>query len=341
MLRRVPVGEATGSSEARDFDQPARRYLRQADTIHAAAWIIARLAEGLEHAHSRGLLHRDLKPSNILIAGDGTPMLLDFNLSTVAQPDASGDGERAMLGGTLPYMSPEHLCAFDPREAARDHVVDERSDVYALGLILFEITGGGHPFPEPPPGTPLLDTLTLMSRQRLKVPSARAANPQVPWSLDAIIRKCLDPAPGRRYTRARELAEDLNRFLADLPLKHASEPSLKERAAKWARRNPSICNGSSIAVIASVLIIGLGALVGSLVNNMQNLSARLKLQVVRADLDDCRFFLNHVSGPGEHLERGLARAAEAREKLGLDASGTLPEDAWVRRLQPEEVREIR
>ena len=96
----------------RDPVQPARRFLREASFARASAWIAARLAEGLEHAHSRGLLHRDLKPSNILVAADGTPMLLDFNLA--ADAVHSGDANRAMIGGTLPYMSPEHLDAFNP-----------------------------------------------------------------------------------------------------------------------------------------------------------------------------------------------------------------------------------
>ena len=98
-----------------DHDQPSRQFLHGASAIQAAVWIVARLAEGLEHAHSRGLLHRDLKPANILLAGDGTPMLLDFNLSVEALPH-SGETEihRAFVGGTLPYMSPEHLDAFNP-----------------------------------------------------------------------------------------------------------------------------------------------------------------------------------------------------------------------------------
>ncbi len=128
--------------------QPARSFLRESSFVRASAWIGARLAEGLEHAHSRGLLHRDLKPSNILIAADGTPMLLDFNLAAdCVNPE---EGDRAMMGGTLPYMAPEHLDAFNPNGSTPPEAVDERADVYALGLILFEMIAGQHPFPEPP-----------------------------------------------------------------------------------------------------------------------------------------------------------------------------------------------
>lgn len=325
----------------RDFDQPARRFLRQADTVRAAVWIVARLAEGLEHAHSRGLLHRDLKPSNILIAGDGTPMLLDFNLSSSTGPDDPGEGQKAMLGGTLPYMSPEHLAAFDPRETIEAEAVDERSDLYSLGLILFEIVAGEHPFPEPPLGTPLMEVITLMAAQRQRIPSARAVNPLVPWSLESIVRKCLDPEPSRRHARARDLAEDLKRFLEDLPLKHAPELSVRERAAKWLRRNPRVCNSSSIASMAIVLMIALGGLIGLLANNMQTLSARLKLRVLRTEADECRFLLNHSSGPTEHLEGGLGRASTTRTLIGLSAQGTLPPNSWAFRLEPREVEEVR
>ena len=134
-----------------DLGRPSRQFLHGASAIQAAVWIVARLADGLDHAHSRGLLHRDLKPANILLAGDGTPMLLDFNLSVEALPH-SGETEihRAFVGGTLPYMAPEHLDAFNPRGSTPPEAVDERSDIYALGLILFEILAGEPAFPEVP-----------------------------------------------------------------------------------------------------------------------------------------------------------------------------------------------
>ena len=190
-----------GAAESGESGQPARHFLRRASHIQAAAWIAARLAEGLEHAHSRGLIHRDMKPSNVLIADDGTPMLLDFNLATDTGNDA--EGARAMFGGTLPYMAPEHLDAFNPHGKTSPETVDERSDIYALGLILFEMVAGRPGFPDPPTGMPTLEALTLLTEGRLRgAPSLREANPTAPWSLDAILRKCLDPEPSKRYQRA-------------------------------------------------------------------------------------------------------------------------------------------
>lgn len=325
----------------RDFDQPARQFLRNANSIQAAVWIIARLAEGLEHAHSRGLLHRDLKPSNVLIAADGTPMLLDFNLSALSGPCGSDEGEKAMLGGTLPYMSPEHLEAFHPEIAGPIEAVDERSDVYSLGLVLFEMIAGEHPFPEPPSGAPLLDAVRQMVALRRQAPSLRARNQNAPWGLDAIARKCLDPDPTRRYARARDLAEDLGRFLDDLPLRHTPEPSLRERALKWARRHPRFCNTASISAAAGVALLMLGMMVVLLGDTMQRQNARLRLPQFRSRFEECQFLLNVRSGPAEHLERGVELARQTIGQLGLTADGDLERDSWARRLVRSEEDDVR
>ena len=107
--------------------------------VQAVLWMTSRLADGLAHAHGRGILHRDLKPANVLLTDEGQPMLLDFNLSA----DLKGEAHRASIGGTLPYMAFEHLEAF----RGRDHVMDARSDIYALGVMMYELLAGKRPFP--------------------------------------------------------------------------------------------------------------------------------------------------------------------------------------------------
>ena len=126
-----------------------------------------------------------------------------------------------MLGGTLPYMSPEHLDALDPDGSTTPGEVDERSDLYALGLILFEMIAGGPPFADLPTGLAPLETIRVMieDRRRRPVPSLRARCPDVPRSLDALVSQCLDPDPARRHRSAGELAEDLRRY----PRKPADE----------------------------------------------------------------------------------------------------------------------
>lgn len=320
-----------------ELAQPSRRFLRSASYIQAAVWIVARLAEGLDHAHSRGLLHRDLKPSNILIAADGTPMLLDFDLSAETSGPDPDDGARARLGGTLPYMAPEHLDAFNPLGKTPADAVDEGSDLYALGLILFEMVAGRHPFSNPPDLHPLTDVLAMMTEERRRgAPSLRAIHPEVPWSLDAILRKCLDPNPDHRHARAGDLAEDLRRFLDDRPLKHTPEPSLRERAAKWARRNPRATSSTSVALLASVLILGLGILLGLLAENLQGASARLQRSTFRTTFDECQLLLNVTSGPPEHLKGGIARAQQALDRYGVGQPGDWTAGPLVVRLPKAE-----
>jgi tetratricopeptide (TPR) repeat protein len=122
------------SKEAGDRTAAGRKALAGRPFARAIAWWGARLAEALQHAHDRGILHRDIKPTNVLVTGDGMPMLLDFNLAQRTYLDTA-DVEPAKLGGTLDYMAPEHLEAVAERVDGR---VDNRADVYSLGVVLFE-----------------------------------------------------------------------------------------------------------------------------------------------------------------------------------------------------------
>ncbi len=125
----------------------------------------------------------------------------------------------------MPYMAPEHLRAF--QEGSRD--VDARSDVYGLGIILYELLTARHPFPSYADG--VTAALPRMIEDRLKPPPGlRSWNPAVSPAVEAIVRHCLEPAPERRYQTARELLEDLERQSQNLTLKHVAEPSFRERA---------------------------------------------------------------------------------------------------------------
>src|SRR5436309_5014003 len=118
------------------------------------------------------------------------------------------------------------------------------------------MVAGRPAFPDAPEG---LDMVALLARltaeRRAAAPSLRAADPRVPWTLDAIVAKCLDPEPDRRYRSAGELAEDLRRFLDDLPLKFTPEPSPRERLARWARRHPRASSIWTVAPLASALVL--------------------------------------------------------------------------------------
>ena len=338
----APGAAARPDASATEREDPSRQFLRSASAIEAAVWIVERLAEGLEHAHDRGLLHRDLKPSNILLAADGTPMLLDFNLA-VENPAGSPEGEiqRALIGGTLPYMSPEHIDAFNPRGQTSADAVDERSDIYALGLIFFELLAGTPPFPDPPAGAPMLEILDLMIACRRRPPSLRAHCPEVPWSLDALAAKCLAFDPAQRYARAADLAEDLRRFLDNLPMKHGPEPSIRERMGKFARRHPGLCGSTSIALLATLLIGLLGGAVALIHDKMQDLSARVQYRVFDQNFTEIQFLLNTADRSNQHLLKGLEKATQAIAAIGDMVGSPAPRDGWVQKLTPQEGQRLR
>src|SRR5262249_9220829 len=117
---------------------PNLELLNKLSHVDAVLWIAARLADGLAHAHERGILHCDLKPQNVLLSDDGQPMLLDFNVSLDLRGGAANPG---YCGGTVPYMAPEVLAAV----VGGRLVIDARSDLYSLGVILFHLLTGHDP----------------------------------------------------------------------------------------------------------------------------------------------------------------------------------------------------
>src|SRR5262249_35049610 len=133
-----PVSDTPAASPTCGLDL---QHLEGLTYVEAVLWLGSRLAAGLAHAHERGILHRDLQPAHILPTGHGPPLLLDFSLAEDVKKE--GGVAVAMIGGTLPYMSPEHLDAF----VGNYRPVDQRGDIYALGLILVELLLGRHPFP--------------------------------------------------------------------------------------------------------------------------------------------------------------------------------------------------
>src|SRR5262249_49857994 len=158
--------------------------------------------------------------SNVLLGADGQPMLLDFNL---AQNLKDSHAQLvATLGGTVAYMAPEHLRALAGRDPALVGQVDQRADVYGLGMVLYEMLTGCRPFDQSGSYSPMPALIEAMAVERARsTPSLREHRNDVPWSLESIIRKCLAPNLQDRYQKAAHLAEDLRRFLEDRPLAYA------------------------------------------------------------------------------------------------------------------------
>src|SRR5262245_16346141 len=223
----------------------------------AAAALDETLAAAVGVAHAHGVVHRDLKPANVLLSSrfqvpgskfesnlaPGTRNLeikvADFGLARRIDPD-SGQTRSGMILGTPDYMAPEQA-------AGRNKSVGPPADVYALGVILYELLTGRPPFK----GTGMLETLEQV--RTLEPVPPRRLQPAIPRDLETICLKCLQKDPARRYAVAGELADDLRRFLDGLPVR-ARPTSRLERWAKRARRNPlatSLTAGLCLVLIAA------------------------------------------------------------------------------------------
>ena len=202
----------------------------------AAAMAIA-VAEALAYAHERGVVHRDVKPSNIMLQANGSPQLMDFGLARREAGEATVTLEGQVLG-TPAYMSPEQARGEGRR-------VDGRSDIYSLGVILYRLLTGNPPFR----GNARMLLHQVLHEEPL---APRRLKGSVPRDLETICMKAMAKEPGRRYQTARELADDLRRFVNGEPIK-ARPVSTAERLRRWSVRN---------AVVVTLLALVLLSLAG-------------------------------------------------------------------------------
>jgi serine/threonine protein kinase/tetratricopeptide (TPR) repeat protein len=190
--------------------------------------------EALEHAHAVGVIHRDIKPSNLLVDGRGHLWVMDFGLARTLQEDL-GLTRTGDLVGTLRYMSPEQV-------RGDGAAIDPRADVYALGVTLYELLTLR-------PAFDVRDRQELIRRILEDEPVApRRINASIPRDLETIVLKAMAKEPSARYGSARELGDDLRRFLDDQPIR-ARRPGLLERTARWSRRH------RAAVVTASALLL--------------------------------------------------------------------------------------
>ena len=289
--------------------------------------LAGQLADGLGHAHARGILHRDLKPANVLLTDEGRPMLLDFNLAEDTK--LRGAVEWAAVGGTLPYMAPEQLRAFRDKRG----VLDGRCDLYALGVILFELLTGRHPFPvRRGLGQPMVSE--LLADRETAPPSAAGTTAPSPRPSRRILRKCLAPDPARRYQSAEDLREDIDRHLGNRPLLHAPNPSVRERAAKWARRHPRLASSGTVGSVAALLLVALGVGTAYAWDRNRDLSARTEFADHRATFADAQLLLDDRNQSLPRLEEARARLHAILARYGVPDDGA---DGW---LAGEKVRRL-
>ena len=193
------------------------------------------VAEALEYAHKQGVQHRDIKPSNLLLDTQGTVWVTDFGLAKADdQQNLTHTGD---ILGTLRYMPPE---AFEGK-------TDARSDVYSLGLTLYEMLAFRPAFDEKERNR-LIKQVTQEEPARLG-----KLNRHVPRDLETIVHKAIDKDPKQRYGSAGALAEDLQRFIEDEPIK-ARRVSQTERLWRWCRRHPAEAAASLLALLVLVAL---------------------------------------------------------------------------------------
>ena len=279
----------------------------EGDPFQRAARIALELSLAVAHAHERGLLHRDLKPSNVVIGEDGRPVLVDFGLAVSEDSGtltASGD-----LLGTPHYMAPEQ---------ARGLQADERTDVYGLGAVLYELLCL-HP---PHEGSDPLEILRSIRRRPHR--PIRQANPSVPPSLARIVERALAWKRSRRTPTARLLAEDLEAFLSGRRPKARGRGPL-EMAEDWVRYRPRTVLATSLAGLAIVAVATLGWLAGNRSNRDDLL--RLGRQVDVAWLGERRDTFQRLADEYARLAPGQPRALLYQALGGGDLPKETGDDA--------------
>jgi WD40 repeat protein len=262
-----------------------------------AARLVKDLALAVEAAHAQGIIHRDLKPANVLLTSDGQPKITDFGLAK--QVGGAGQTQSGAILGTPSYMAPEQA-------DGQGKQIGPAADVYALGAVLYELLTGRPPFRA---ATPLDTVLQVISEEPV---APTQLQPKVPRDLETICLKCLRKEPAKRYPTARELADELGRFLAGDSIL-ARPVGVPERTVRWMRKNP----GKAATAAAALLVAGFG-IAFLVVNNRRERDRAESLErandATTAALKDARRRKTEAERAGASARKARDQADTARRK---------------------------
>jgi len=287
--------------------QPLTAYCRErALGVEERLRLFLSICKAVQHAHSRLVVHRDLKPSNILVTGTGEPRLLDFGIAKLL---AEEEGDRALTRTGLSVMTPDYAAP----EQLRHEPVSTATDVYALGVILYELLAGRHPFrdrpsgagdgtarPEPPAPSTVCEDKTL--RRRLA------------GDLDTIVRMALRDEPARRYASAEALGRDIDRHLAGLPVS-ARPDTVGYRTRKFVRRHRlAVAAAAALTLTAGSALLALSYALSAARGRLAEAERAEAIQSFLVDTlgeaDPARA-RGHETTVREALDRGAARLPTA------------------------------
>lgn len=286
-----------------------------------AATYVRQMAEAIHFAHQQGTLHRDLKPSNLLIDDRDQVRITDFGLALRADED-SVLTQTGQIVGTPSYMPPEQA------EGNRN-LIGPRSDVYSLGAILYECLTGRAPF--------RAESVVKTIEQVLHIEAAspRLLNPEVDTDLETICLKCLEKEPNRRYRTAKELADDLQSYLNNLPIL-ARPVGQIERSWRFCKRNPTIT--ALICSAAVVVVLGAGLVTRGFYNE-QLKSANLLLEQTLGERDAALSLAGEQKQEADH-QREIAVEAERRTRQFMYSAHVLLASKAVDAADPKRAYEL-